>query len=155
MPTSADLTPGQPEPGWYLVPERSGFRLYLLVTPKILHRVRRATREQLTAHTSADVVDNAELLVTELLANVISAVGHHAPAIVQITWSDGQVELMVQDPDIGSHLPAPGLRPEPEAPGLAENGRGLLLVDELGDGRRTTRRTAVGKQVRCRIPAAR
>ncbi|MCI3276052.1 ATP-binding protein [Streptomyces cylindrosporus] len=98
---------------------------YWLYIPNDLRAVtvcRRTLRLILTLHGLIGLVDTAELLATELVANAV----RHAkgPAALRVSWSMGVLRIGAWDAD-----PEP-----PEPPGelerivQAEEGRGLALV---------------------------
>lgn len=97
--------------------------------------LRRAAAKQLSQWGMPAVVDDAELLVTELATNVIKHVGEGASATLVLEWSDGR--LRVEMHDRSSAFPAPGSGGWED-----ECGRGLHLLAAL---------TAVGKSVWCEV----
>ena len=153
MSAPSHPTTARPEPGWYLVPEESGFRIHLEVIPAAMARVRAATREHLSQHVPNTTVETVELFVTELLTNVYNALGPHAPAAVRITRSKDFVHLTVTDPDPTSGPPAVHPHQSDDTALLSESGRGLLIIDLLGSHRRT-HYTETGKQIHCHIATA-
>lgn len=115
--------------------------LELLALPKAVPEVRRAVREHVGA-----ACPEAQLCVSELLANVINHVGEGTPVTVRaFRTPDGRTRLEVTDPDPHACLIARHPRADDET------GRGLLLLDAL------TRRwgvwlTPAGKTVWCELP---
>ncbi|MFI2430453.1 ATP-binding protein [Streptomyces sp. NPDC018693] len=114
--------------------------LDLLALPKAVPEVRRAVREHL-----GTPCPEAQLCVSELLANVIDHVGEGTPVTVRVfRASDGRTRLEVTDPDVRAW---PAVR-RPAADD--ESGRGLMLLDAV------TRRwgvwlTPAGKTVWCEL----
>ncbi|WP_247597721.1 ATP-binding protein [Streptomyces sp. RKND-216] len=87
--------------------------------------VRRIVRAYVTAWGMAPLTEIAELGVTELLANVVKHVPDGTCTVILRRRAHGlRVEVHDSDPA----LPRPG---DPE--GLAEQGRGLALLDALTD----------------------
>ncbi|WP_171110461.1 MULTISPECIES: ATP-binding protein [unclassified Streptomyces] len=111
------------------MPENESWE-YSLHIPNDLRAVtvsRRTLRLILTLHGLIRLVDVAELLATELVAN---AVRHtKGPAALRVRWSDGVLRIGAWDAD-----PEP---PEPPRPfdevGEVEDGRGLALVRACAD----------------------
>ena len=127
---------------------------YTLYIPNDLRAVtvsRRTLRLILTLHGLINLVDTAELLAAELVAN---AVRHtKGPAALRVRWSAGVLRIGAWDAD-----PEP---PEPpkelEGLGEAEEGRGLALVrvcSDLWGWRPLTRHGNRGKYVWCDLVAA-
>src|SRR6476659_4405320 len=103
---------------------------YTLYIPNDLRAVtvcRRTLRLILTMHGLIGLVDTAELLATELVAN---AVRHtKGPAALRVRWSAGVLRIGAWDAD-----PQPPEPPEElSAMGEAEEGRGLALVRACAD----------------------
>ncbi|WP_420080178.1 ATP-binding protein [Streptomyces sp. JL4002] len=89
----------------------------LLATPQAAPMLRHAVREHLGPGSG-----DAELCVTELLANVVRHVGEGTPVTLRVTGTGRAARTRVELTD-----PAPGVRPvRREAAG-----RGLALVDAL------------------------
>lgn len=109
------------------------YRLTLSPSPHVARHVRRVVRALLRAWGMAELVDAAELAVTELLSNVV----RHAPdgpCRVEVLRRPGGVRVEVRDS-------SPRL-PEPRAAGelegelveeLDEGGRGLPLLSMVTD----------------------
>jgi anti-sigma regulatory factor (Ser/Thr protein kinase) len=116
------------------------YTLYIPNDPRAVTISRRTLRLILTMHGLIRLVDTAELLAAELIAN---AVRHtKGPAALRVRWSPGVLRIGAWDAD-----PEP---PEPpqefELLGEAEQGRGLALcvpVPTCGGGSRW-RKTATG-----------
>ncbi|MET9455371.1 ATP-binding protein [Streptomyces canus] len=103
------------------------YTLYIPNEPRAVTVSRRTLRLILTMHGLIRLVDTAELLAAELVAN---AVRHtKGPAALRIRWSAGVLRVGAWDTD-----PEP-----PELPGElellteAEEGRGLALVRACAD----------------------
>ncbi|MFJ3922561.1 ATP-binding protein [Streptomyces sp. NPDC090022] len=93
----------------------------LLAVPQAAPMVRHAVRE----HLGPDGHPDAELCVTELLANVIAHVGPGTPVTLRVTGRATRTRVELTDP-------APGVRPVPRCADEGdESGRGLALVDAL------------------------
>ncbi|WP_328358738.1 ATP-binding protein [Streptomyces sp. NBC_00445] len=127
---------------------------YTLYIPNDVRAVtvsRRTLRLILTMHGLISLVDTAELLATELIAN---AVRHtKGPAALRVSWSAGVLRIGAWDAD-----PEP---PEPpgelERLGEAEEGRGLALVRACADlwgWQPLTRHGNRGKYVWCELTSA-
>ncbi|MFG1667962.1 ATP-binding protein [Streptomyces sp. Y7] len=109
---------------------------------------RRTLRLILTLHGLVGLVDTAELLATELVAN---AVRHtKGPAALRVRWSAGVLRIGAWDAD-----PEPPRPPqELAALGEAEEGRGLALVRACADlwgWQPLTRHGNRGKYVWCEL----
>jgi len=105
------------------------YSLYIPNDPRAVTVSRRTLRLILTLHGLIRVVDVAELLAAELVAN---AVRHtEGPAALRVRWSAGVLRIGTGDTD-----PRP---PEPVDPTAAdraadlEEGRGLTLVRACAD----------------------
>jgi anti-sigma regulatory factor (Ser/Thr protein kinase) len=129
------------------------YTLYIPDDPRSVTVSRRTLRLILTMHGLIGLVDTAELLATELVAN---AVRHtKGPAALRVSWSAGVLRIGAWDAD-----PEP-----PEPPGeleqLAEleleEGRGLALVRACADlwgWQPLTRNGNRGKYVWCELTSA-
>ncbi|WP_037832256.1 ATP-binding protein [Streptomyces sp. NRRL F-4474] len=92
----------------------------LLATPQAAPMLRHAVREHLGPESG-----DAELCVTELLANVVRHLGEGTPVTLRISGRATRTRVELTDP-------APAARPAPrEAAGDDESGRGLALLDAL------------------------
>ncbi|MEU7467044.1 ATP-binding protein [Streptomyces sp. NPDC044984] len=95
--------------------------------PRAVTICRRTLRLILTMHGLIGLVDTAELLATELVANSVRHT--KGPAALRVRWADGVLRVGAWDTD-----PEP-----PEPPGRweqlteAEEGRGLALVRACAD----------------------
>lgn len=137
-------------PGFYLRPRPHGFAVHLCASSQNLCAVRRLTRIELLAQgIEADAVDSAQLVVSELVGNSVRAYGDCVPLVVEVYVTSYGVAVNVHDPDPSA---LPTCRATPLDSAEAETGRGLGLIDLLAPGWRV-RRSAIGKQVCCRVPA--
>ncbi|MEH0577827.1 MULTISPECIES: ATP-binding protein [Streptomyces] len=137
-------------PGYYLRPRPQGFAAHICASQQHLGAVRALTGAELLAHgVDADVVHSAQLVLSELVGNSVRACGEHVPLVVEVYVTSYGIAVNVHDPD-------PGALPRRRATLLdsaeAESGRGLGMVDLLAPGW-NVRRSAIGKQVRCRVAA--
>ncbi|MBT3153471.1 ATP-binding protein [Streptomyces sp. CHD11] len=104
------------------------YSLHIPNDPRAVTVCRRTLRLILTMHGLIGLVDVAELLATELVAN---AVRHtKGPAALRVHWSGtGVLRIGAWDAD-----PSPPEPPEPFEPALErEDGRGLALVRSCAD----------------------
>ncbi|MFJ9099815.1 ATP-binding protein [Streptomyces sp. NPDC102405] len=103
------------------------YTLYIPNDPRAVTISRRTLRLILTMHGLIRLVDTAELLAAELIAN---AVRHtKGPAALRVRWSPGVLRIGAWDAD-----PEPPEPPEElELLGEAEQGRGLALVRACAD----------------------
>ncbi|MFI1484774.1 ATP-binding protein [Streptomyces sp. NPDC020747] len=103
------------------------YSLYIPNDPRAVTICRRTLRLILTMHGLIRLVDVAELLATELVANAVCHT--KGPAALRVRWSAGVLRIGAWDAD-----PEP---PEPpgklEQLGDAEEGRGLALVRACSD----------------------
>ncbi|MEU3523295.1 ATP-binding protein [Streptomyces sp. NPDC038707] len=106
--------------------------------------LRKATARQLVRWGMPAVADDAEVIVTELAANVVKHVGDGAAAALVLERRDGRLRLEVHDKSPAS--PSPKM-----AECYDECGRGLHLVAGLAADWGVVL-TAVGKAVWCEIP---
>ncbi|MFC4467707.1 ATP-binding protein [Streptomyces xiangluensis] len=147
---TAVAPPARTTPGFYLRPRPHGFTAHICASPQNLCEVRQLTRAELLAQgVEVDAVDSAQLVLSELVGNSVRAYGDYVPLVVEVYVTSHGVAVNVHDPD-------PGTLPRRRATLLdsaeAETGRGLGLVDLLAPGWHV-RRSAIGKQVRCRVPS--
>ncbi|WP_343040519.1 ATP-binding protein [Streptomyces typhae] len=106
---------------------RESWEVPFLAVPEEVGALRRILRLHLTHWGLPEVVESAELCVSELVANVITHVGEGVPTTFRLGIRDTCVRIEVGDPDARS-LPAP------VAAGIdAEHGRGLALLDAVAD----------------------
>ncbi|GAA4656076.1 hypothetical protein GCM10023347_00880 [Streptomyces chumphonensis] len=136
-------------PGCYVRRRVDGFVAHFCASPETLRSLRRLTRDALAGRdVGAEAVESAQLVVSELVGNAVRACGDRVPLVVEVYATSFGLAVNVHDPD-------PGLLPERAATPLdsavAEGGRGLGLLDLLAPGWHV-RNSAIGKQVRCRVP---
>lgn len=89
--------------------------------PAQMALLRKTTSKQLRQWGTPDVVEDAELLVTELASNVVKHVGEGEPATLILEWNEGRLRLEVHDTSPVS----PSMN---EADWDHECGRGLHLI---------------------------
>jgi anti-sigma regulatory factor (Ser/Thr protein kinase) len=119
-------------------------------TPRGARLARRLVLHQLDAWGvpyGSEVSDTAALLVAELAANAVTH-GRVPGRDFEVTAELRGRTLRIAVSDTRGELrpPAPGA-PRPPMPPLAENGRGLLLVEALADRWDVLDRVPVGKTV--------
>ncbi|MGS2588188.1 ATP-binding protein [Streptomyces hebeiensis] len=102
---------------------RKEWDLPFLAEAKELAGVRRVVRMHLNVWGLPELVDAAQLCVTELVTNVITHVGAGTPTTLAVSMNDTHLRLEVSDPDTRA---VPTLL---AATDEAEGGRGLSLVD--------------------------
>ncbi|WP_328767955.1 ATP-binding protein [Streptomyces sp. NBC_00286] len=137
-------------PGFYVRSRPHGFAAHICASPQNLCEVRQLTSTELLAQgVKVDTVDSAQLVLSELVGNSVRAYGDHVPLVVEVYVTSYGVAVNVHDPDPSA---LPRRRATPLDSPEAETGRGLALVDLLAPGWHV-RRSAIGKQVRCRVPA--
>ncbi|WP_203643168.1 ATP-binding protein [Streptomyces sp. SID14478] len=88
-------------------------------------------------------------MLSELVGNAVRACGDYIPLDVEVYVTTYGIAVNVHDPDPGA---LPRRRDAPLDSAVAERGRGLGMDDLLAPGWQV-RRSAIGKQVRCRVPA--
>lgn len=118
--------------------------------------LRHQIRDYLVRHADdATLVDQAELVVQELVAN--AAEHARGPVWVNLSWLEDQPDLVVQDLGAGFEMPGD----EDTAPGqdrpdlFAEGGRGLFLVTHLAGYLDVAARRGGGSRVETRLPVTR
>lgn len=141
-------------PGFYLMTKDRGFAVHISASADHLQLVRELAGKTLTeAGISADTVENAQLVASELVGNAVRAYGDLVPLIVEVETDDAEsgVWVKVHDPD--------PVR-QPRRSGVAMDdaeavcGRGLSLIDYLAPGWDVSI-TPIGKQVRACLPVHR
>jgi anti-sigma regulatory factor (Ser/Thr protein kinase) len=139
----------QAEAGFYLSDRPCGFTAHLNASKRNLSRLRQLTDIRLNeAGIAPDLVDNAKLLVSELVGNAVQACGELAPLVAEVYTDPFGVWISVHDPD-RTNLPSrPGNLADDAS---AEHGRGLFLLDTFAPGWRVIL-TPIGKLIRCRLP---
>jgi anti-sigma regulatory factor (Ser/Thr protein kinase) len=134
------------------MPETWDYTLYIPNDPRAVTICRRTLRLILTMHGLIGLVDTAELLATELVAN---AVRHtKGPAALRVRRTESVIWIGAWDTD-----PAPPdpLRPLDHPTELEEEGRGLALVRacaEVWGWQPSARFGNRGKFVWCELEAA-
>ncbi|MEV0122063.1 ATP-binding protein [Streptomyces sp. NPDC050703] len=106
---------------------RGCLELSFLAQSEGMSSLRRRVRLHLGQWGLAEVADEVQLCVSELVANVITHVGEHTPTALRLTANDTHVRIEVSDPDVRA-LPTL-LAPSEEA----ESGRGMALLDAVAD----------------------
>jgi hypothetical protein len=114
-------------------------RLRLSGEPQSAGVARRQVRQVLADHVRPEVLDDVELIASELVANAISTTPR---LLVLQLYFDGKtpVRVTVSDPD-------PALPVMPPVDLMAEHGRGLQIIEALSSAWGSTRRRPVGKTV--------
>ncbi|MFD4139557.1 ATP-binding protein, partial [Streptomyces sp. NPDC058572] len=95
--------------------------------PSELGGLRRVLRLHLTLWGLPDLIEAAQICVTELISNVIRHVGAGAPATLAVSMNGTYLRLELHDPDTRA---LPTLL---DAGRDAEAGRGMVLVDAITD----------------------
>lgn len=95
--------------------------------PAEVAALRRIMRMHLGVWGLDDLVDEAQLCLSELVANVITHVGPGTPATLAVSLNGTHLRIEVHDPDTRA-LPVLG-----DAGPDSEGGRGMALVDALAD----------------------
>lgn len=95
--------------------------------PKEVTVVRRRVRALLDDWGLAELVDSAEVCVSELVSNVVTHVGSGTPVGVGVSVVGSRLRIEVRDPDTRA-LPA-----LVDASDSAEAGRGMSLIDALSE----------------------
>ncbi|MEV8228227.1 ATP-binding protein [Streptomyces sp. NPDC079167] len=138
--------------GHYLTPTQTGFALHVSASPRNLRAVRGLTEATLLgAGVAPDLVDSAQLVLSELYGNAVHACGHYVPLIAEVESDPAGVWVRLHDPDRCRLPHRSGVQLDDPA---AESGCGLPLMDLLAPGWDVAL-TPVGKQVRCLLPHSR
>jgi serine phosphatase RsbU (regulator of sigma subunit)/anti-sigma regulatory factor (Ser/Thr protein kinase) len=96
--------------------------------PERIAVARQQLRELLHDWSSADQVDSAVLLLSEMLANVLVHTDTDALVLAEVSGEKGERRMRVEVTDAGEDLP------HKRRPGeLASHGRGLVLIELLAD----------------------
>ncbi|MEU6002465.1 MULTISPECIES: ATP-binding protein [unclassified Streptomyces] len=106
---------------------RKPWEIPFLAEPEEVAALRRIMRLHLNLWGLPELVDAAQLCVSELVANVITHVGSHTPTTLGISMNGTFVRIEVSDPDVRA-LPTL-LVAEAEA----ESGRGMALLEGVTD----------------------
>ncbi|UWM47701.1 methyltransferase, FxLD system [Streptomyces carpaticus] len=125
----------------------SGFTAHMLASAANLRRVRELVGE---INLDAEAVETARLVVSELIANAVTACGDRVPLIVEVGTRGDELRVAVDDP-APTRLPKRGGSPLNDP--TAESGRGLLLLDLLAN-RWDVTPTPIGKRVTAWLPVA-
>ncbi|MDH6115654.1 hypothetical protein P3T36_007271 [Kitasatospora sp. MAP12-15] len=146
---TATVNPGEVGLGFYLQDRASGFTAHVIACRGNLARLRELSDARLSGvGVCPELVDDAKLLVSELVGNAVRLCGDFVPLVVEVYAERSGVWVTVHDPDSES-LPR---RSAALADNLvAECGRGLYILDVLAPGWQVLA-TPVGKQIRCRLP---
>jgi anti-sigma regulatory factor (Ser/Thr protein kinase) len=131
-------------------PEPWEYSLNIPNDPRAVTVSRRTLRLILTIHGLISLVDVAELLATELVANAVKHT--KGPAALRLRWSDGVLRIGAWDTD-----PEPPGPPQPfDQVADLEDGRGLALVracSDLWGWQPLSRHGNRGKYVWCELAA--
>ncbi|SOD77125.1 Anti-sigma regulatory factor (Ser/Thr protein kinase) [Streptomyces sp. 1222.2] len=106
---------------------RKPWDLAFIAEPEEVAALRRIMRIHLGLWGLHDVIDGAQLCVSELVSNVITHVGHGTPATLAVSMSGTRLRIEVHDPDTRA---LPTLM---DATSDSESGRGMALVDAIAD----------------------
>ncbi|MDN0197074.1 ATP-binding protein [Streptomyces sp. S.PNR 29] len=104
---------------------RKPWELSFVAQPEEVAALRRAMRVHMGLWGLHDVVDDAQLCVSELVANVITHVGAGTPAKLAVSMSGTRLRIEVHDPDTRA-LPT-----LVAADAGSEAGRGMALIDAI------------------------
>jgi len=106
---------------------REGWDLSFAAEVAELASLRRALRKHLELWGLPGLVHDAQICVTELVANVIAHVGSGTPTRLAVSMNEGWLRLEVHDPETRA-LPR-----VVRATTGAEGGRGMLMVDSIAE----------------------
>jgi anti-sigma regulatory factor (Ser/Thr protein kinase) len=106
---------------------RRPWDLAFTAEPEEVGALRRILRLHLRMWGLHDVSDEAQLCVSELVANVITHVGSGTPATLRVSMNGTRLRIEVHDPDTRA-LPT-----LVDAGSDSESGRGMALVDAVAD----------------------
>ncbi|MEU9054165.1 ATP-binding protein [Streptomyces sp. NPDC048384] len=106
---------------------RRTLNLAFTAEPAEVAALRRAMRLQLGLWGLHEVIDQAQLCVSELASNVIAHVGHGTPATLVVAMNGVRLRIEVHDPDARA-LPA-----LVDTDSESENGRGMALIDAVAE----------------------
>lgn len=106
---------------------RKPWELAFLAEPEEVAHLRRILRAHLRTWGLTEVMDAAQLCVSELVTNVIKHVGAGTPTILALSMNGTLLRVEVQDPDTRA-LPV-----LVSAASDAGSGRGLALVDAVAE----------------------
>lgn len=134
--------------GHYLTPTPTGFSLHMSASPRNLRTVRGLTEATLLgAGVAPDLVDSAQLVLSELYGNAVHACGDYVPLVAEVESAAAGVWVRLHDPDRQRFPRRRGVQLDDSS---AEFGRGLPLMDLLAPGWDVTP-TPVGKQICCLV----
>lgn len=106
---------------------RKPWGLHFLAEPEEVAGLRRALRLHLALWGLSELIDAAQLCVSELVSNVITHVGPGTPATLAVFMKGTHLRIEVRDPDTRA---LPTLLNEDVN---SESGRGMELVTRLAD----------------------
>ncbi|MFJ9180276.1 ATP-binding protein [Streptomyces sp. NPDC102360] len=106
---------------------RKPWELAFAAEPEELAGLRRIVRLHLMHWGLHDLVDSAQLCVTEMVSNVITHVGIGTPTELSLLMNGAFLRIEVQDPDLRA-LPTLLL-----AAGDSESGRGVRMLDAVAN----------------------
>ncbi|MET7645736.1 ATP-binding protein [Streptomyces sp. NPDC005426] len=106
---------------------RKPWELPFLAEPAEVADLRRVVRLHLRSWGLSDVVDAAEICVSELVANVIRHVGEGTPATLVVEMNGTHLRVALRDPD--TRVLPTLVRAAPDD----ESGRGMALLDAVSD----------------------
>ncbi|MFC8200625.1 ATP-binding protein [Streptomyces sp. NPDC057298] len=114
-----------------MIPEacvpRKAWDLDFTAEPEAVAALRRIMRLHLDVWGLQEVTDDAQLCVTELVANVITHVGHGTPTTLAVSMNGTYLRIEIHDPDTRA-LPTLFAAGDD-----TESGRGMALVNALAD----------------------
>ncbi|MFJ4710245.1 ATP-binding protein [Streptomyces anulatus] len=117
-------------------------------SPRNLRAVRGLTEATLLGvGVAPDLVDSAQLVLSELYGNAVHACGDYVPLIAEVESAPTGVWVRLHDPGRQCFPRRRGAQLDDPA---AESGRGLPLIDLLAPGWDVTL-TPVGKQICCLV----
>ncbi|OIK23221.1 ATP-binding protein [Streptomyces malaysiense] len=106
---------------------RKPWSLPFIAVPREVAVLRRILRLHLDVWQVPEVVDVAQVCVSELASNVITHVGLETPATLAVSMNGSYLRVEVHDPD-------PRALPTLVQPQLdSEAGRGMVLIDVMAD----------------------
>ncbi|MFE9096362.1 ATP-binding protein [Streptomyces sp. NPDC007264] len=106
---------------------RKPWHVAFTAEPVEVAALRRIMRLHLGSWGLHDLVDQAQLCVSELVSNVITHVGHGTPATLTVSMNGTHLRIEIHDPETRA-LPA-----LLDAGSDAEAGRGMALVEAVAD----------------------
>ncbi|WP_234384808.1 ATP-binding protein [Streptomyces sp. MMG1121] len=106
---------------------RKPWKLPFLAEPEEVAALRRVLRIHLGLWGLPELIEAAQLCVSELVSNVITHVGRGTPVTLAVSMSGTHLRMEVQDPEVRA-LPT-----LVEAADDAETGRGMALVSAHSD----------------------